>query len=137
MTNKEHYAKEILDIACTGSSIAVTKTGKLLACDKCHCCDCAFYSGTTCGNMCKEWCNSEYKEPEIDWSKVPVDTPIYNDNEPRHFAGYNNNSDIVYFYSFGKTSFTNKSTLASIHSWHVKLAREEDIEKYIKESEEY
>lgn len=43
----------------------------------------------------KEWLNSEYVEPEVDWSKVPIDTPILvrvsEDEEwdKRYFAGFN------------------------------------------------
>lgn len=144
MTNKEHYAKEILDIACTGSSIAVTKTGKLLCCDECRCCDCAFNDGSVsaCSTICKEWCNSEYEEPEIDWSKVPVDTPIYVTQHlihqkdiiiPRHFARYDENLGLIHYYTNGETSFTASHTGTACASKNIiKLAREEDIEKYIK-----
>ncbi len=40
------------------------------------------------------WLNEEYKEPEVDWSKVPVDTKVFVRNledglwRPRHFAKY-------------------------------------------------
>lgn len=137
MTNKEYYAKEIFDIACTGSSIAVTKSGRLLGCNDCSCCDCAFNdsSNMDCSDICKAWCNSEYKEPEVDWSKVPIDTPIYIKQSggwvPRYFAGkYSDNG--IYHFSDGKTSFTNEDVgyTSYISFDNVKLARPEDIKKY-------
>lgn len=141
MTNREHYAKEILDVACTGSSLAVTKSGKLLGCNECKCADCAFDSpDMNCYNRCKEWCNSEYVESEVDWSKVSVDTPIYivqhlkyqkDINIPRHFARYDEKLELIHYYVDGQTSFTTSRTVCAIKNI-VKLARPEDIEKYTK-----
>lgn len=77
--------------------------------------------GCTCNNTCCErcamlqmiWLQEEYKEPEepeVDWSKVPVDTPIYvRDHENNawvsgHFAKYEDGQ--IYAWSYGHTSFT-------------------------------
>lgn len=30
-----------------------------------------------CRTAFKDWLDSEYKETEIDWDKVPVDTPVF------------------------------------------------------------
>lgn len=51
----------------------------------------------------------EYKEPEVDWSKVPVDTPILVSRDgdgwyKNHFAKFENGE--VYAWSFGCTSWT-------------------------------
>lgn len=57
------------------------------------------------------WLMEEYKEPEVDWSKVAVDTPVYVSSSPdtgwkrRHFAFYKNGR--VCCYKDGKSSFTN------------------------------
>ena len=57
-----------------------------------------------------EWLNSEYVEPEVDWSKVPVDTPILvrdSENEDwhkRYFNKYSNGT--VYAWSDGTTSWS-------------------------------
>ena len=56
-----------------------------------------------------EWSNSEYKETEIDWSKVPVDTCIlitdsYGYTLKRHFAKYDNKK--IYAYPDGTTSWS-------------------------------
>ena len=95
MLNKEKYAKEILDIACNGDSIGM-RNGILYSCDTINNCKhCDFYNEEIlCEQIIKEWANSEYKEREIDWDKVPVDTPVYvwkngdSDIYKRYFAGY-------------------------------------------------
>ena len=111
MLNKEKYAKEIIDIACSGSSIGM-RNGVLCACNSIgDCIYCDFYGNKTiCNIAIKDWANSECKEREIDWSKVPVDTPIYvwdsdSDTYKRHFAGYAN--DKIIAFANGATSWSN------------------------------
>lgn len=136
MLNKEKFKDEIFEIACNGGTLALNRnTGKITSCSVIHCADCEFKLGVSCDNECRAWCNSEYKEPEIDWSKVPVDTPIYvkpaDSYVPRYFAGKYSN-DEVYYFDAGRTSFTSKGAndKSFISVDMVKLAREEDIEKY-------
>lgn len=79
MTNKEKYGNEILDIACTGDNVAMRKSDNvIIGCKKLKCSDCAFNPNGKgyCNDMVEKWANSEYIEPPVDWSKVPVDTPI-------------------------------------------------------------
>lgn len=113
MTNREKYAKQILDIACSSNKIAVDKkTMKPAPCEDIPCGECYFgvVVGGNCRNVCEEWCNEEYKEPQIDWSKVPVDTPILvrdsQDDEwlRRHFAKFEDG--VVYAWDDGKTSWS-------------------------------
>ena len=113
MTNREKFAEQILDIACSGSKIAVNKaTLEPIACYELECKDCLFktYSYVYCGDTTKKWANSEYVEPPVDWSKVAVDTPILvNDSTDhrwvkRYFAKYENG--IVYAWSNGTTSWS-------------------------------
>lgn len=114
MTNKEKYAEQILDIACSGYCTALDKkTMKPISCnDNISCEDCYFGVdvSSNCRNACKEWCESEYVEPQIDWSKVPVDTPILVKNShddkwlPRHFAKFEDG--VVYAWEDGKTSWS-------------------------------
>lgn len=111
MKNKEKYAKEILEIACSGSSLAFDKTtNKVAPCNGLLCSDCIFYNHC-CDKAIKEWCESEYVEPPVDWSKVPVDTPILvrfiGDDKhwvKRHFARYDNGQ--VRAWINGTTSWT-------------------------------
>lgn len=65
MTNREKYAKEILDIACNGDSIAMTMDDELVGCNESgiECDDCKFYcnfGGGNCEENIQEWANSEY-----------------------------------------------------------------------------
>lgn len=113
MTNREKFAEQILDIACSGGAIAVNKvTSEPTACHGTACEECLFnFNGDEfCRDRRKKWANSEYVEPPIDWSKVAVDTPILvRDNSfsewgKRYFAKYENGG--VYAWSNGATSWT-------------------------------
>lgn len=116
MTNREKFAEKILDIACSGSKIAVNKTTlEPIACNKIMCTDCLFNDGlvsTSCRGSVEKWANSEYVEPPIDWSKVAVDTPILvRDNvgcdwTKRYFAKYENGQ--VYAWGDGATSWSSQ-----------------------------
>lgn len=66
MKNKERYAKEIMDIACSGNSIAVTKEcGRIAPCCDTFCVECLF-GGGNCKEKVKEWAEQEYIEkPKI------------------------------------------------------------------------
>ena len=113
MLNKEKYAKEIAEIACNGDCIGMMN-GILYPCNTIKSCKhCDFYDIETkilCTENIKKWANSEYKEREIDWDKVPVDTPIYVwDNGAtykRHFAGYNKVNNMIIAFDNGGTSWS-------------------------------
>ena len=133
MTNKEKYAKEILDIACTGDHVAMRKSDNVIVgCGKLGCLDCAFntHGKGYCNDEIEKWANSEYVEPPVDWSKVAVDTPILvRDSEEaawgkRHFAKYENG--IVYAWSSGSTSWS-VSASGNMVGWKfAKLAESEE-----------
>ena len=134
MTNREKYAERILDIACIGELLAIGKnTMKLVSCADILCEDCYFGMDVDkkCGDACREWCESEYKEPPIDWSKVPVDTPILvrdsQDDEwlHRHFAKFKDG--VVYAWDDGKTSWSLLSLDKVDWNWkYAKLAEDGD-----------
>lgn len=98
---------------------------------KVKCLSCT-WSCQQCREKLFTWLNEEYK-PQIDWSKVPVDTPVIvkersGTERKRHFCRYEKDhyEPFVCFNS-GYTSFTGGTTT----SWdNCELAREEDIEKY-------
>lgn len=80
MLNREKYREEIIKLA-TNKGIFALKDGKPVLCEDVKCEDCDFCEKSiiACkGNTYhfREWLNSEYVEPPVDWSKVPVDTPI-------------------------------------------------------------
>ena len=61
MKNKEKYAKEIMEIACNGSRIAVMKgSGRIVPCDSIICNVCLF--SDDCRKNIKDWAESEYIE---------------------------------------------------------------------------
>ena len=60
MKNKEKYAKEILEIACSGGSIAIIKkSGHIVPCNGAICSLCLF-RGYDCEEKTREWAESEY-----------------------------------------------------------------------------
>ena len=66
MKNKEKYAKEIMDIACSGNRIAVMKgSGRIVPCDGVLCSVCLFCSSIDCRKNIKDWSESEYIEKPV------------------------------------------------------------------------
>ena len=128
MTNREKYAKKILDIVCAGKRIAV-KNGVPCDCSATDCGECDLGQGDShCSGELVEWCNSKYIEPPVDWSKVPIDTPILvrdSENEKwikRHFAKYEGGK--VWAYRNGTSSWTNNG----IYCWTFeKLAADDEL----------
>ena len=136
MLNKEKYAKEILDIVCSGDNLG-KQNGHLCPCSNIKCSDCDFNTTLCCPEEIQKWANSEYKEPEIDWSKVPVDTPIYvwdnNDNRTykRHFAGYNKLNNMIIAFDNGGTSWSSGATTTR---WiHAKIKEGVDCSEWYKD----
>lgn len=95
-------------------NIAVVN-GKLENCRKTQCNECNFNGGTIrdCEIKTRKWANSEYVEPiepPVDWSRVPVDTPILVKVTEkctwihRYFAKYENG--LVYAWEQGATSWS-------------------------------
>ena len=107
MKNYEKYADEIRNIESpTVWCDSFTKPKVLTPLGK----SCR---NTTCGHCAMLtfiWLMEEYEEPETDWSKVEVDTPILvrhrldEEWEKRHFVKYENGD--VYAWDHGRTSWT-------------------------------
>lgn len=79
MTNYEHYKEQIERIARLGRSVAMkATTGEIVCCFDINCNECLFQGpeDANCSQKAFKWADEEYKEPETDWSKVPVDTPV-------------------------------------------------------------
>lgn len=106
------------------------------------CCDtvcreCLFY-GIDCQRRKNEWLNQPVITPndpekDIDWSKVPVDTPVIvwdsgSNQYNRYFYGIICGRFCVY-----RNGGTSWSSAYDVQFWeHCKLYRPEDIEKYRK-----
>lgn len=81
MNNYENQQKDIEAMWATNDRIAVDKnTNKVERCKIFDCEDCLFSSEynkkAPCGITTAKWLVSEYIEPKVDWSKVPIDTPV-------------------------------------------------------------
>ncbi len=139
MKNKEKFAKEIIEIACSGSKLALYN-GEICVCKSLMCSECEFYNGgVPCDSKCKAWAESEYVEPkyETDWSKVPVDTLVFIkgavDNR-RYFSRLLPGERLAVFRN-GRTSWSGCGIAAEtvLHKSNIVLAREEDKLKYRKQ----
>lgn len=104
MKNREKYKNELMEVIKTDGMICgfVRKHevfrmfGKDL---KCYC----EMTCVTCGTALKLWLDEEYEEPEVDWSKVPVDTLVrVRDNEDEEWV-------LRYFDSFEEENFRSMS----------------------------
>ena len=142
MKNKEKFAKEIVEIACSGSKLALYN-GEIHACKSLMCSECGFYNGgVPCNSKCEAWAESEYVEPkyEIDWASVPVDTPVIVHDTIGINRRYFNKKlphGKLSIYRDGTTSWSSvlgchASKVFEEEPKYVELAREEDKIKYRK-----
>lgn len=107
MKNREKYANEIKNYKGDDFCHDFVRTIVLnkINCEEISC--------TYCQSLQMLWLDEEYKGPEIDWSKVPVDTLIRvrfcksDDWVNRYFSKYENGK--VYAWDNGTTSKTGKS----------------------------
>ena len=89
--------------------------------------DCDYIGCSRCNMLQMIWLMEDYEEPEVDWSKVEVDTPILvrqgNNGKwlERHFAKYEDGD--VYAWVDGQTSWTGADKI----KWkYAKLAETEE-----------
>lgn len=138
MTNFEKYKDKLQELIDRDISIAVDKrSGTPWECNHLRCLDCAINSKEkSCKNAIVEWLLSEYEEPPVDWSKVPVDTPVLvkdregNKWRRRYFAGIR--GGMVTTYPEGRTSWSGNSIdyIDALISWPIaKLYKEDDKEQ--------
>lgn len=131
MLNIEKYKDELIGMGVINIMNLAKVNNKLTNCVRAGCSECDF-STCKCGEQTKDWLFSEYKESEIDWSKVEVDTPILVTSSEdaiylkRYFAKFENGK--VYAWKYGATSWTANNEYA-VSSWkYAKLAEREDEE---------
>lgn len=128
MKNWEKYEEEIKAIGI--DDFAITEDGEVNECLSMNCSECEFQRlRRKCNESRINWLYKEYEEPKVDWSKVPVDTPIYVRDEqgqkwqPRYFAEYKDEK--VYTWIDGRTSFTAPNHWNYTREWeYAKLARD-------------
>lgn len=129
MLNIEKYRDELIKMGVIDTKKIAIRDGKPSLC--CFgCCGCDNLSEEDCRKQTEDWLFSEYEEPEVDWSKVKVDTPILvRDNEDeewtkRYFAEFIDG--IVYAWGGGTTSWTASGEYAVISWKYAKLAESEE-----------
>ena len=130
MKNKKKFEKELYDLLCAGGILAVDQNDNPVSCYAISCDHCKIHSGLyPCSCTREKWLESEYVEPEVDWSNVPIDTKVLVKNfdndkwTPRYFAGVNKNGERTAWPS-GKTSFTVPNDTRSV--WRdMKLYKED------------
>lgn len=112
------------------AKVKVRDKDKLVPCDWVDCVDCEYYKDSKCSIKAEEWLFQEYEEPEVDWSKVKVDTPILvRDSEKaawerRYFAKFEDGE--VSAWNGGLTSWTADDEENACFWKYTKLAESED-----------
>ena len=131
MLNIEKYKEmlinmEIIDV----NKLAVVNDKPVKCTDLYKCDECDFGGKKGYEPYVEEWLFSEYKEPEVDWSKVKIDTPILvkdilkSEWIKRYFAKYENGR--VYVWKEGKTSWSAVNE-HDVNSWkYAKFAESEE-----------
>lgn len=127
-------------------SFAVNKkTGEVLPCENLPCRLCLFgESGDRCGEERLKWLDQPVVDwnKDIDWSKVPVDTPVLvwnSESEAKRYFCQKISSACFETFAKGATSwssFSNDIFSRKEHWPHCKLYRPEDVEKYRKKDTE-
>ena len=91
---------------------------------------CEYTSCGLCSALTMLWLLEDYKEPEVDWSKVEVDTPILVRTVEwaawarRYFAKYEDG--MVYVWNLGRTSWS-ATYDKDVSAWpYAKLAESEE-----------
>ena len=133
MTNYEHYKEQIERIARLGRRVAMdATTGEIVCCGDTNCNECLFQGSedANCSQKAFKWADEEYTESEVDWSKIPVNTPVLVSNNKkswynRYFAGIDD-ADRLLIFPDGRTSWSNTRCSRMWTSYkYIKLAEVE------------
>lgn len=129
MLNIEKYKQQLIELKVLNIGELAKITNKLTSCKCTNCSICDFDAGD-CMPEAIDWLFSEYKEPQIDWSKVKVNTPILVRNKEggewmnRYFAKFEDGK--FYAWVGGATSWTVDDEY-DVTSWkYAKLAEREE-----------
>lgn len=132
MTNYEKYKDEIDEMFDNNKHIAINKdTNELANCSVLPCDDCLFssyHNGINCRINSIRWLSTEYVKPEVDWSKIPIDTPVLvSDKGVKHwFNSYFAGVDEIgrpLVYPNGRTSWSNQNYYKPLEQCnYIKLA---------------
>lgn len=126
MKNYERYMDEIKNFDINKSfcdEFVLPYILNISDCSKVHCGACRLRQTA--------WLFEEYEQPEVDWSKVEIDTPVlvrdaeYENWCRRYFAAYKDGE--VYAWVNGRTSWSANDDKELATSWnYAKLAESEE-----------
>lgn len=134
MLNIEYYKYKLIELGIINpNKLAVIEEQPRICNNSIMCDECLFNNfGFSCYSDALNWLFSEYEEPEVDWSKVKIDTPILVKSEEknfeyrRYFAKFEDGK--VYAWVNGGTSWTR--TNDAVRAWEfAKLAESEVLKK--------
>lgn len=121
MTNREAYKDKPDEML---SAFLAAVEGKPVHCEDMDCQECDFRGKCPVREKCViDWLNAEYQEPTVDWSKVPIDTPVLVSDTGetwirRHFYKIDKHGRLL-TYAFGRTSW---SAECAVEQWtYMKL----------------
>lgn len=142
MLNIEKFKNELVRLGVINvDRLGFYQNGNLTDCNYTHCSNCKKvlmeqaniteeeFLKESCEENILRWLFSEYEEPEVDWSKVKVDTPILvreseqNSWLKRYFAKFKNGK--VYAWDSGKTSWSIEDKIGMLCWKYAKLAESE------------
>lgn len=145
MLNIEKFKNELVRLGVINvDRLEFYQNGNLTDCNYTHCSNCKKvlmeqaniteeeFLKESCEENILRWLFSEYEEPEVDWSKVKVDTPILvreSEQNPwlkRHFAKFKGGK--VYAWDSGKTSWPIEGKIGMLCWKYAKLAEREEQE---------
>lgn len=132
MLNIEYYKDKLVELCVIDIDRLALIQGQPRICNSSLLCnECLFNNNIDfCSGEALNWLFSEYKEPEVDWSKVKVDTPILvkdtKDGEwiKRYFAKFEGGQ--IYAWGDGATSWTANDECDATYWKYAKLAESED-----------
>lgn len=132
MLNIEYYKDKLVELCVIDIDRLALIQGQPHICNTNMLCgECLFNNNIDfCSGEALNWLFSEYKEPEVDWSKVKVDTPILvRNNEDkewvnRYFAKFADGK--VYAWVSGATSWTVDDEYDVTFWKYAKLAESEE-----------
>ncbi len=132
MLNIEYYKDKLVELCVIDiNRLAVIEEQPRVCNNSIMCDECLFNNNIDfCSDEALNWLFSEYEEPEVDWSKVEVDTPILVTDDvrskwfKRYFAKFEDRK--VYTWQDGATSWTADGEY-NVNYWkYAKLAERED-----------
>lgn len=127
MNNYEKYKEQIDAMLQEELAIALVD-GKPTVCDATKCRKCDMHLGDCIAPIIK-WLVAEYKEPEVDWESIEINTPILVSNNgedwyKRHFAEYKDGK--VWAWDSGGTSWSVSNKYQCHHWSFTKLSEVEE-----------